>query len=323
MGLHRQFDHHRYMSTVKVVFDRENETWTLSPPDKDKDLIRDDFLDLRRYLHRCAYQQKTTLKLEQHMIDVLQMLEEDGLRVLGRDGREMSMFEAAVNFDAEAYVQLIDPLVESRLYQVQPEGSICHRAYQEFQNRVIQRNLLRLLADFDVPDDMDFKPLGETEIIKGTLRIYLAMKKEDAVLSEEKFRANIVVLHQGMGRQDPLQRVLFHSSKNKERLAVLQASEQVPPLTQKVFLFFDGGPQAHETQQMRDLVDAFTKWLEEQSSSEALRSHVRAPPREVKLARVLHSNNSSPPDPKRMRQLAVPSSYPASPIPEEKHRKLT
>ena len=77
--------------------DRENETWMLSPPDKDKDLIRDDVLDLRRYLHRCAYQQKTTLKLEQHMIDVLQMLEEDGLRVLGRDGRELSMFDAAVN----------------------------------------------------------------------------------------------------------------------------------------------------------------------------------------------------------------------------------
>jgi hypothetical protein len=311
------------MSTVRVVFDRENEVWTLSPPDKDKDLIRDDFLDLRRSLHRTGYQHKTVQKLEQHMIDVLQILDEAGLKVLGKEGREVGMCEAAVDFDAEAYVQLIDALIEGRLFQLQPPSSPFHGAYKEFEYRVINRNLLRLLADFDVPPDMDFKSIGGAAIIKGTLQFYRSMKGDAADdISEDKFRANIAEFHQGMGRQDPLQRVLFHSSKDPDRQAVLNASEQVPPLTQKVFLFFDGGPRAHETQQMRDLVDAFKKWLEEQSASEALRSPVRAPPRRVSAARVLHSNNSNPPDPEKKRQLAVRTSCPDSPKPIKKRRQL-
>merc|ERR1712048_165969 len=102
------FDHWRYIYSVRVIFDDRYGVWTLSPPDKDRDLLREDMLELRRSLHRKAYQHKTTQKLEQHMVDILELMERAGLKVIGSDGRPRSLVQAAVDFDAAAYVQLTD-----------------------------------------------------------------------------------------------------------------------------------------------------------------------------------------------------------------------
>lgn len=47
--------------------DREQDVPTISPPEKDRDNIRDNLMELRKTLHRTAYQHKTVKKLEQHL----------------------------------------------------------------------------------------------------------------------------------------------------------------------------------------------------------------------------------------------------------------
>eukprot|EP00930_Biecheleria_cincta_P099193 TRINITY_DN90835_c0_g1_i1.p1 TRINITY_DN90835_c0_g1~~TRINITY_DN90835_c0_g1_i1.p1 ORF type:complete len:614 (+),score=99.01 TRINITY_DN90835_c0_g1_i1:28-1869(+) len=277
LGIAKQFDHWRYMQTVRATRDKSCGAWTLSPPDKDKDFLREDMLELRRSLHRKAYQHKTTQKLEQHMIDVLELLEASGLTVTSADGRALAPSAAAVDFDASAYVQLTDSFVESRLFELQPPGSSFRGAYEEYERRIIKRHMFRLVADFDVPPDMDFQAYSTDEIIANTLQTYrrlhenremrrlLGLKQGEQLappqdLQASSFRCSVAEFHQGMKRKDPLMRVLFYSSKDPSQSDFLKASEEVPPLTQKVFLFYDGGQHAHDSPLMRQLVESFLQW---------------------------------------------------------------
>lgn len=277
LGIHKLFDHWRYMQTVRATFDKKNDIWTLSPPDKDKDFLREDMLELRRSLHRKAYQHKTTQKLEQHMIDVLELMESAGLTVRTEEGEHLPLSAAAAEFNASAYVQLTDSFVESRLFELQGPGSPFKATYEEYERRIIRREMFRLLADFDVPPDMDFSAYSPDQIIKHTLDTYRALHasgdidKEAAPhqneermgvqeLDSKMFRCSVAEFHQGMKRKDPLMRVLFYSSKDPSQADFLKASEEVPPLTQKVFLFYDAGPQAHNSLLFRQLVASFLHW---------------------------------------------------------------
>lgn len=276
-GIAKEFDHWRYMSTVRVLFDARNSVWTLSPPDKDKDLLKEDMFELRRSLHKKAYGHKSTVKLDEHMVDILVLLEQGGLTVRGRGGVQLALSDAAVNLDPDAYVQLIDSFVESRLFEVQMPGSPLRPAYEEYQRRIINRNFVRLIADFDVPPDMDFSVFSPDEIVAKTLLTYRELHEtgEMSALSEPRegedplgfrelepsaFRCKVQDFHQGSKREDPLRRVLFHSSKDPSRCDFFRSSEDVPPLTQKVFLFFDGGPHLHKDPLMRQLVTSFIRW---------------------------------------------------------------
>lgn len=293
LGINKEFDHQRYIYSVRAIFDAHNGVWTLSPPDKDRDLLREDMLELRRSLHRKAYQHKTTQKIEQHMVDILELMENSGMFVVGKGGKHYSLSEAAIDFDATAYVQLTDGFVESRLYEHQGPDSPLHVAYEEYERRVIRRHLFRLLADFDVPPDLDFAKYAPEEIIMNMLQTYHSKHgaAKDAQASEDlnsgRFRCHVAEFHLGMKRDNPLEHVLFHSSKDPRACNFLKASEVLPCLTQKVFIFFDGGPDAHNSVLMRQLVDSFTTWASNVKPREDL-SSPKSPP-SVQASRVEHT----------------------------------
>jgi len=283
LGIHKEFDHWRYMQTVRATFDQRHGVWTLSPPDKDKDFLREDMLELRRSLHRKAYQHKTTQKLEQHMVDILELMENSGLRVRTDDGKELCLSEAAAEFNSSAYVQLTDGFVESRLFEWQGPGSTLKAAYEEYERRIIKRQMFRLLADFDVPPDMNFATYSPDQIINHTLETYRWLHASGEMATEavtrageeacgmqeldaKLFRCSVAEFHQGMKRKDPLMRVLFHSSKDPDQADFLKASEEVPPLTQKVFLFYDADQKAHNTLLFRQLVASFLHWARSKDS---------------------------------------------------------
>merc|ERR1712176_1644250 len=96
LGIRREFDHMRYIKGVKVIRDQDDVP-TISPPEKDKAQLRD-MLELRKMLHRAAYQHKSVKKLETHMVDILKMMDPH-IRVTGKDGKKMTMSQAAIALD--------------------------------------------------------------------------------------------------------------------------------------------------------------------------------------------------------------------------------
>lgn len=307
LGIKKEFDHGRYMSSVRVVFDAAGGIWTLSPPDKDRDTIRDDMFELRRSLHRTAYQHKTVQKIEKHMIDILLSMERCGFTVVGKDGARVKMSRAAVDFDPVAYSQLLDSLVEQRLVEVQEPGAPLSQACRDYEQRVLRRNLFRLVADFDVPSNMDFAG-QEGKIIARMLKVYASLHEHNKMrdllqefrgsganadsfteiqaLGCSMFRCNVAEFHQGSGREDPLRRVVFHSSKDPSRVGTLLRGEQeAPPLSQKVFVFFDAGTERQEIKSaradglMRQLTAVLNKHVFVEIDEELQRERMAAAPR--------------------------------------------
>lgn len=207
LGIQRQFDHDRYLKGVRVVEDGESGVFTISPPDKDKETLRESMLELRKMLHRCAYQHKTVKKVELHMIDILKMMNEH-VRVTGKDGKKMSMSQAAIDLDPIAYPKLTDTFVEARLFD--GEDPALDNAHNEFQQRINQRNLMRLVADWDLPrlgeDGGSLKQLPEPEaVIAGVMEQYdRSCSSGDDVGSHRKvlvkdLRCQVAKFHYGMG----------------------------------------------------------------------------------------------------------------------------
>merc|ERR1712224_699962 len=102
--------------------------------------------------------------------------------------------------------------------------------------------------------DMDFSSYSGDQIIGHMLDTYRSLHASGEMttvaatfaneencgvqeLDAKLFRCSVAEFHQGMKRKDPLTRVLFHSSKDPTQATFLKASEEVPPLTQKLFLF--------------------------------------------------------------------------------------
>ena len=115
LGIKREFDHHRYLKSLRVIQDNQGIS-TLSPPEKSKDDIRENLCELRKTLHRTAYQHKTVKKFEAHMVDILKLCDKT-IRVSGRNGKKMSISEAALSGDTVAYSKLTDMFIESRLLE--------------------------------------------------------------------------------------------------------------------------------------------------------------------------------------------------------------
>jgi len=87
LGIHKQFDHDRYFKAVCVLPDSGG-VLTISPPDKERDSLRENMLELRKSLHRSAYQHKTVKKIEMHMIDILKMMDKH-IEVTGTNGKKI------------------------------------------------------------------------------------------------------------------------------------------------------------------------------------------------------------------------------------------
>lgn len=133
------------MKVVKVVYDSTG-TPTISPPDKQKDNMRENLMTLRRTLHRDAYQNKVSKKAEMHMVDILTMLDKH-VRLRSEDGTWMNMSETAKSLDPVAYLRLTDVYVEAKLVDV----DISREAAAEYEKRFVRRQLMHLVGEWTLP----------------------------------------------------------------------------------------------------------------------------------------------------------------------------
>mmetsp|Transcript_145219 Transcript_145219/g.463944 ORF Transcript_145219/g.463944 Transcript_145219/m.463944 type:complete len:626 (+) Transcript_145219:206-2083(+) len=316
LGIQRQFDHGRYIKGIKVV-DDEGGVPTISPPDKDKDNLRENMMELRKHLHRTAYQHKTVKKLEIHMIDILKRMDE-ALRVTGLTGCKLRMSEAAVTFDLVAYPKLTDTFVESRL--LDREDDTITQAADLYEQHILRRQMMRLVADWDLPrfrdgGDRPF-PLPESEeVIAGLLAEYPSAASScypdrpvRAVVASE-LRSQVAKIHYGMGSQDPITRVVFHSTKS-EGSRGFQVDYDAKPLRQKIFVFWN--PPVEELQDtvtLQRLTYAFYKWAQGKVSGPVIA--VPASPSKLRACRRPQASPSPSPSP-----TLAPAPAPAELVPE-------
>eukprot|EP00931_Biecheleriopsis_adriatica_P121391 TRINITY_DN96473_c0_g1_i1.p1 TRINITY_DN96473_c0_g1~~TRINITY_DN96473_c0_g1_i1.p1 ORF type:complete len:639 (-),score=167.86 TRINITY_DN96473_c0_g1_i1:66-1982(-) len=312
LGIHREFDHDRYMKGVKVVPD-EGGVLTISPPEKDKDTLRENMMELRKMLHRAAYQHKTVKKLELHMVDVLKMMEEV-VRVTGEGGKKLRISEAAVTLDPVAYPKLTDTFMESRLMDREDPG--LEQAAEEYERRVVKRQLMRLVAEWDLPRESEegrpFPVPDEEKVVAGTLEEYMMSAQQQyqpdkpiRPVPEAELRCQVAKLHYGMGAKDPITRIVFHSAKNDYSRGFTQDVD-AKPLRQKIFVLWN--PPVDDLQDectLKRLTIAFLAWAEKQVDGGEV---VAMPASPVKPKRTSFGGHTSLPVPR-----ATPA--PASPSP--------
>lgn len=270
LGIQRQFDHDRYLLGVRVIVDTDDVP-TISPPEKDKDMLRESMYELRKMLHRCAYQHKTVKKIELHMIDILMMMDEH-VTVTGVGGQRMRMSEAALKLDPVAYPKLTDTFVEARL--LDGEDPALERAHREFEKRVNHRALMRLVADWDLPragesgGSLARVPDAEA-VVAGVLEHYQGSSAPPACsakrqVAAEDLRCQVAKFHYGMGSKDPITRVLFFSRKAGSARRRLEVDDEAKPLRQKIFVFWNPVDAPSDDVTLRSLTKAFHSWAKSQ-----------------------------------------------------------
>mmetsp|Transcript_96320 Transcript_96320/g.171148 ORF Transcript_96320/g.171148 Transcript_96320/m.171148 type:complete len:628 (+) Transcript_96320:108-1991(+) len=270
LGIQRQFDHNRYLKGVKVVHD-DGGVLTISPPEKDKDSLRENLMELRKMLHGTAYQHKTVKKMEAHMVDILKQMDEV-LQVTGVDGKKMRMSEAAVNLDPVAYPKLTDTFVEYHL--LSREDPALQKAADDYQRHVLQRQMMRRVAEWDppriacpgVPGPEAFAIPDSEELLAGLLKEYPAAAKSVSPdhpvrpVPLHELRCQVAKIHYGMGAYDPITRIVFHCTKSDTSRGFRMDGE-AKPLRQKVFIFWN--PPIEEQQDaitLQRLTLAFLNW---------------------------------------------------------------
>lgn len=275
LGIRREFDHWRYMKTVRVVEDPVQHVTTLSPPDKDKDGIRENVLELRRSLHRTAYQHKTTKKFEMHMVKILKLLDPH-LELIGTGGKKMKMSDAADQLDVQAFMQLTDSFIVSMLMgRHVPEAAL--QACDEYERVFCKRDLMRLVGDWDLPRELT-RAFDVDEIADGVRESYAF--SEEAIpgeslhpLAKDELRVVLVDLHHGMKTSDPIRRVLFHSTKGPHMDFFLH-EDHFKPMRRKIFVFLHEDPPVDKDRQilkLRRLSWAFEQWAGEEENIEVRR----------------------------------------------------
>eukprot|EP00930_Biecheleria_cincta_P005015 TRINITY_DN105940_c0_g1_i1.p1 TRINITY_DN105940_c0_g1~~TRINITY_DN105940_c0_g1_i1.p1 ORF type:complete len:635 (-),score=103.83 TRINITY_DN105940_c0_g1_i1:411-2315(-) len=285
LGIQRQFDHGRYLKNVKVI-DMQGEVSTISPPEKEKDRLRE-MLELRKSLHNSAYQCKTVKKLESHMIDILRQLDKHIVLkgAPGPDGcpQNLSMSEAAVQLDPIAYCKILDVLIESTLILgTDSDNEILRQAALDYDRYIVKRSLMRLVADWDLPRPGEFgidssagpmpQPESEEAVVKAVHANYVSKWLRGAPVGRAcqaravdivELRCSFVSCHYGMGAEDPITRVLFHNSKNEAKHLFRPTDSDARPLRQKIFFFWNPLETSDETTLQR-LTEAFHSWASQQ-----------------------------------------------------------
>ncbi|CAE7892738.1 SAMHD1 [Symbiodinium microadriaticum] len=244
LGIGRQHDHNRYMKSVKVIFD-EDGLKTISPPEKDKDHIRENILELRKTLHRFAYQHKTVKKLEQHMIDIL-MLFNKHATVTGTNKRRMSIAEAALEVDLVAYPKLTDMLVETRLLEAEEEG--LKEACQLYQKTFIQRKLMRNVLIWWLPPAEEVAQRLPTtqQFLREMWELYdqSGPSRPSKDFARDEVRCVDAKLHCGMKQVDPIKKIVFHDKQGQPRLF---EDHDANPLRQKFFVLWSPPDELEQT----------------------------------------------------------------------------
>jgi len=304
LGIANPFRHDRFMASVKVVKDR-SAVPTISPPEKEQDSLRDNFCEIRKFLHSQAYSHKTSVKLQTHMVDVLIMMDEH-IQIVGKNGAPMKMSEAALEIDPVAYMTLTDTFIEAHLMGCEP---VLAAARAEYEKRFTARKLMRLVTAWDVPlPGEDFSaavgPLqlpGNDVLIREILTEYAKCAGEiqpDVDMRGvplHELRCQVCKFHSGMGERDPISRIHFHSKyKGTGNLAF--AEGQAPPLRRRLFICWNPDSESDMTTLQR-LTRAFYNWARcclERHERRSKTGPYSPPPRK----RALKMSTSCPPEPK-------------------------
>lgn len=268
LGVQREFDHDRYMKCVKVVVDEKSRVRTIAPPEKQKDTLRENIMELRRHLHQTAYQHKTVKKFELHMIDILKVMD-GAIRVMGRDRVMMRMSEAAVRGDPVAYAKLTDTFVTARL--MDEDDPAMAAAVEMYEQAIVQRKIMRLVAHWEVPrhepnSRRPFQAPQECVIVAGVLEEYrlLAPLPSHGSLRHvpsAELRAKVARFHYGMGDRDPMDRIVFHSLRTGGACVGRELHGETKPLRQKVFVFWNPGVEClGDVATLSNLTIAFKNW---------------------------------------------------------------
>ncbi|CAE8588630.1 unnamed protein product [Polarella glacialis] len=335
LGIRRQFDHGRYLMGVKVIND-PNGVPTISPPEKDKDRLRE-MLELRKSLHHSAYQHKSVKKLESHLIDVLLQLDKHIVLtgIKGPDGRpvKLSMSEAAVKLDPVAYPKITDVMVEAVLSSgLDSEDDGLRQAAAEYEHHILKRNLMRLVSNWDLPRPGEVgidpaagpmpKPASDEVVINAVHQNYVSKwaMRDESVRSVDvsELRCSIVSFSYGMGEEDPITRVLFHNPKNEAKLLFKPTDGDARPLRQKIFFFWNP-PTESDSLTLNRLTEAFTEWADHQvdlhvkSANAALLADPGSPGARHRIAAAEETTpapEAPTPKPAKKRQLRIQASCP-------------
>merc|ERR1719473_334364 len=150
---------------------------------------------------------------------------------------------------------MTDVVIEGQLMSLQSEA--LKAAFEEYDHRILKRNLLKGVGEWIVPPSNDTVSI-DTEAMKRTiLQYYRGEKKLPEGLAKEiadifravpmleiedkHVRCVVSKFHYGMGSKDPLERVLFFSSKNMQSIGDW-SDETAQPLEIKMFIFWDQNP---------------------------------------------------------------------------------
>eukprot|EP00746_Dinoflagellata_sp_MGD_P122002 gnl/MRDRNA2_/MRDRNA2_57007_c0_seq2.p1 gnl/MRDRNA2_/MRDRNA2_57007_c0~~gnl/MRDRNA2_/MRDRNA2_57007_c0_seq2.p1 ORF type:complete len:258 (+),score=64.64 gnl/MRDRNA2_/MRDRNA2_57007_c0_seq2:906-1679(+) len=210
-----------------------------------------------------------------HMIKILKLLDPH-LQLCGKGGRKMQMSDAADELDVEAFMQLTDAFIVSVLMGRHVPQAALHTC-EEYERVFCKRELMRLVGDWDLPREIS-RSFDVDEIADGVTETYYAAS-EKAIpgnslhpLAKEALRVTVVDLHHGMKTNDPLKRVLFHSTKGPQMDFFGQ--EDIKPMRRKIFVFLHDDPPGEGEQQilkLRRLSWAFEQWAEHQEKIEVRR----------------------------------------------------
>jgi HD superfamily phosphohydrolase len=305
LGIQRQFDHNRYLKGIRVIND-DSGVPLLSPPDKDKDSLRDNLMELRKMLHRAAYQHRTVKKLESHMIDILRMMDKH-VQITGKDGKRMSISQAAAVLDPVAYPKLTDSFIQARLSDGENIGLF--QASQEYKQRVVRRKLMRCVANWDLPrpeevGGRDVVLPKEHDVIAEIHKRYqqfsagfkmVRVGDKDVPYPEpqeplrsvptSELRCEVCSFHYGMKDRDPITRVLFHSTKSDAKLSVIVDGD-AKPLRRKVLLFWNPPlEQPSDSLTLQRLTLAFNQWADVHAYGSVL-TNITSPTRVASPSRV-------------------------------------
>ncbi|CAK9095980.1 Deoxynucleoside triphosphate triphosphohydrolase SAMHD1 [Durusdinium trenchii] len=199
-------------------------------------------MELRKTLHRAAYQHKTVKKLEQHMIDILKLMDAVPW-VTGSKGR-MTISEAALQLDPVAYPKLTDSFVESRL--MDQEDPNLQRASEEYKARFLERKLMRMPMSWSLPnsDENDNFHLPTDEVFfREVLRVYESSRVRNisrdpfVPMTKDQLRLSTAKLTYGMGENDPMLKIVFHDKQNQKKDT--HGDPDANPHRTRLFLFWN------------------------------------------------------------------------------------
>ncbi|CAK9004296.1 Deoxynucleoside triphosphate triphosphohydrolase SAMHD1 (dNTPase) [Durusdinium trenchii] len=251
LGIHRQWDHVRYMKSAWVISDAG--VLTISPPEKDRANIRENLMELRKMLHGTAYQHKTVKKLELHMIDILKLMDQVPL-VSGLNGQKMTISEAGLSLCPVAYLKLTDTFIESRL--LDREDPALLQACEEYKARFLDRKLMRLALSWNLPNMREVNGLSRFQIpkeetfIEEVLASYNSeeireVEKESnpwSPVAKDELRVAFAKLTYGMGEEDPIRHIVFHDKKHQKKDT--PDDPDANPYRSKAFLFWSPSDSA-------------------------------------------------------------------------------